>query len=142
VDFGTARSADGQIDVLLPLHNFSKSFVAPMSSKPSTPCLSVIMPAYNEKDTIGAIVEAVLKQPLVAELICVDDRSEDGTAAILENYVDVDPRLRVLHHLVNRGKGAALRTGNRSLLSSARRNLLCEFVRRLPRRVSSCLQKS
>jgi glycosyltransferase involved in cell wall biosynthesis len=69
------------------------------------------MPVYNERDTIGAIIEAVLKQPLVAELICVDDCSEDGTATILENYVGVDPRVRVLHHSVNRGKGAALRTG-------------------------------
>ena len=75
------------------------------------PCLSVVMPAYNEKDTIGGIVELVLKQPLVAELICVDDCSADGTAAILENYAEMDPRVKVLRHRVNRGKGAALRTG-------------------------------
>jgi glycosyltransferase involved in cell wall biosynthesis len=69
------------------------------------------MPIYNEEQTIGQIIEAVLKQPLVAELICVDDCSEDGTRSILEKYDGRDSRLRVLRHDVNRGKGAALRTG-------------------------------
>jgi glycosyltransferase involved in cell wall biosynthesis len=75
------------------------------------PCLSVIMPVYNEEETVGKIIEAVLMQALVAELICVDDCSEDGTARILEKCSGVDPRLKVLRHSVNRGKGAALRTG-------------------------------
>ena len=56
-----------------------------MTSNLLNPCLSVIMPVYNERQTLGEIIEAVLKQPLVAELICVDDCSEDGTAAVLEN---------------------------------------------------------
>jgi glycosyltransferase involved in cell wall biosynthesis len=69
------------------------------------------MPVYNEQGTLGEIIEAVLKQPLVAELICVDDCSEDGAAAVLEKYAGYDPRIRVLRHTVNRGKGAAVRTG-------------------------------
>jgi glycosyltransferase involved in cell wall biosynthesis len=48
---------------------------------------------------------------LVAELICVDDCSEDAAAVVLERYSGRDPRMRVLRHTVNRGKGAALRTG-------------------------------
>ena len=75
------------------------------------PCLSVIMPVYNEEQTLGEIIEAVLRQPLVAQLICVDDCSVDGTRAILEEHAKADPRLKVLRHTVNRGKGAALRTG-------------------------------
>ena len=47
----------------------------------------------------------------MAQLICVDDCSEDGTRAISERHAKDDPRLKVLHHAVNRGKGAALRTG-------------------------------
>ncbi len=78
---------------------------------PHSPCVSVIMPVYNEEQTLAEIIEAVLKQPLVAELICVDDRSEDGAAAVLERCSGRDPRMRVLRHTVNRGKGAALRTG-------------------------------
>jgi glycosyltransferase involved in cell wall biosynthesis len=69
------------------------------------------MPVYNERETVAEVIEVVLKQPLVAELICVDDCSEDGTAAILEKYAGRDQRLKALRHTVNRGKGAALRTG-------------------------------
>jgi glycosyltransferase involved in cell wall biosynthesis len=76
----------------------------------TTPCLSVVMPVYNEEPTLGAIVEAVLEQPLVAELICVDDCSIDGALKVLERYAAIDRRVRILRHSVNRGKGAALRT--------------------------------
>ena len=78
---------------------------------PRRPCISVIMPVYNEEQTLAEIIETVLKQPLVAELICVDDCSEDGAAAILEGCASRDPRMKVLRHTINRGKGAALRTG-------------------------------
>lgn len=69
------------------------------------------MPVYNEEQTLAAIVEAVLRQPLVAELICVDDCSVDGALAVLEQQAALDRRLRIFRHAVNRGKGAALRTG-------------------------------
>ena len=69
------------------------------------------MPVYNEEQTLGEIIEAVLRQPLVAQLICVDDCSVDDTRAILEERAETDPRLKLLRHSVNRGKGAALRTG-------------------------------
>jgi glycosyltransferase involved in cell wall biosynthesis len=69
------------------------------------------MPVYNEEKTLGAIIEAVLRQPLVAELICVDDCSVDGALRVLEHQAALDRRLRILRHAVNRGKGAALRTG-------------------------------
>jgi glycosyltransferase involved in cell wall biosynthesis len=71
--------------------------------------LSVVMPAFNEQATVLASVERVLAQPFVAEVIAVDDGSTDATLAILRS-ID-DPRVRVLSHPVNRGKGAALRTG-------------------------------
>jgi glycosyltransferase involved in cell wall biosynthesis len=80
-------------------------------SKPQTPCLSIVMPVYNEEKTLGTIIEAVLRQPLVEELICVDDCSVDGALAVLERYAALDGRVRIFRHSVNRGKGAALRTG-------------------------------
>ena len=73
------------------------------------PCLSVVMPAYNEEATIRLAVDAVLASPWVGELVVVDDCSSDGTARELASLDE--PRVRVLHHEVNRGKGAALRTG-------------------------------
>jgi glycosyltransferase involved in cell wall biosynthesis len=79
--------------------------------KPRIPCLSVVMPVYNEEKTLGAIIEAVLSQPLVLELICIDDCSVDDALGVLEHYAALDRRVRILRHAVNRGKGAALRTG-------------------------------
>ncbi|HUF98720.1 MAG TPA: glycosyltransferase family 2 protein [Ilumatobacter sp.] len=75
----------------------------------SDACLSVVMPCYNELATIEAIVGAVLAAPLVGELVIVDDCSTDGTRDVLAQFDD--PRIRVILHEVNQGKGAALRTG-------------------------------
>lgn len=72
-------------------------------------CLSVVMPAYNEEGTILEAIDEVLASPWVAEVVVVDDSSTDRTAELLTT-VD-DARVRVLHHPVNQGKGAALRTG-------------------------------
>jgi glycosyltransferase involved in cell wall biosynthesis len=73
--------------------------------------LSVIMPVYNERPTVASVIEIVLKQPEVLELIIVNDASGDGTREELERVKSTDPRIRVFHHEVNQGKGAALRTG-------------------------------
>ena len=75
----------------------------------SEPRLSLVMPAYNEEATIGQAIDRVLTQPFVGELIVVNDASTDSTAAILEQLTD--KRIVILDHPVNRGKGAAIRTG-------------------------------
>jgi len=75
------------------------------------PCLSVVMPAYNEAATIEGIVTLVLAQRPVQELIIVDDCSTDGTWDKLTTLASADPRIRLHRHTVNQGKGAALRTG-------------------------------
>src|SRR5215475_7329580 len=77
------------------------------------PCLSVIMPVYNEEATVSAIVESVLQQRPVKELIVVDDCSRDKTWERLQKSAS-DPRLKLLRQTVNQGKGAALRTGFKS----------------------------
>jgi len=69
------------------------------------------MPVYNEAQTVAEIVRAVLAQPIVAELICVDDGSRDGSLAVLQKLAATEPRMRVASHDTNQGKGAALRTG-------------------------------
>ena len=73
--------------------------------------VSIVIPCYNEKATIEKIVEAVRAAAISSrEIIKVDDCSQDGTRALLEEKVSqmVD---RVIYHQVNRGKGAALRSG-------------------------------
>ena len=73
--------------------------------------LSIIIPCYNEKDTIVSIVNKVLESPVEnKEIIIVDDMSMDGTREILENKVRhlVD---KIIYHSHNQGKGAAVKTG-------------------------------
>jgi glycosyltransferase involved in cell wall biosynthesis len=75
--------------------------------------LSVVVPVYNERATIERIVAAIRAVPLPGldrEIVIVDDCSTDGTRDILAGLAQ-PPGLRVIHHEVNQGKGAALRTG-------------------------------
>jgi len=54
---------------------------------PTTVKLSVLIPVYNERDTIDLIVDQVRAAPGIKEIICVDDHSTDGTEQILETLV-------------------------------------------------------
>lgn len=78
---------------------------------PVSPCVSVVIPAYNEGKTIAGVVQTVLEQPLVQEVIVVDDGSHDETWASLQPLALADLRIKLFQHPVNQGKGAALRTG-------------------------------
>ena len=75
------------------------------------PCLTAVMPVYNEAATVSGVVAAVLAQRPVRELIIVDDCSQDGTWNQLQELAKNDPRILLIRHEMNRGKGAALRTG-------------------------------
>jgi glycosyltransferase involved in cell wall biosynthesis len=76
-----------------------------------TPCLSVIVPAYNEAATIQKTLSRILAQPIVQEVIVVDDFSSDATIEAVRTVMTHDPRVRLETHRLNQGKGAALRTG-------------------------------
>jgi len=81
-----------------------------MNSSP-TPQLSVLVPAYNEAATIGAVLtalDALRYSPL--EIVVVDDGSQDDTAEIARARALEDDRITLIQHEHNRGKGAALRT--------------------------------
>jgi glycosyltransferase involved in cell wall biosynthesis len=80
------------------------------------PALSYFFPAHDEAANIEALVaEALLALPELAEtfeIVIVDDGSRDGTAAIADGLAAARPDVvRVVHHVVNRGYGAALRSG-------------------------------
>jgi glycosyltransferase involved in cell wall biosynthesis len=75
------------------------------------PCLSVVIPVFNEQATIKDLVRTVCAQRPVEEVIIVDDCSSDGTAGMVDQIAIEKPGVRVVHHKVNSGKGAALRTG-------------------------------
>jgi len=73
--------------------------------------LSILMPVYNERATLTAAVKEVLNVsfPCEVELVIVDDGSTDGTRDLYQGLSD-DPRVRVLLHKRNQGKGAAIAT--------------------------------
>jgi len=73
--------------------------------------LSVIVPVYNERNTLVEIVRRVraVDLPVEREIVLVDDGSDDGTRQILPQLTD--STVRVVTHPENRGKGAAVRTG-------------------------------
>jgi glycosyltransferase involved in cell wall biosynthesis len=74
--------------------------------------LSVVIPVYNERETIEIVIERVRNVPLdlEKEIILVDDASTDGTTDLLQDKI-VGPEIVKVYHGVNQGKGAALRTG-------------------------------
>jgi glycosyltransferase involved in cell wall biosynthesis len=72
--------------------------------------LTVIIPAYNEKNTIQEIVRRVKAMKMVDEIIIVDDGSTDGTRALIAT-MDGKENVKVILHEKNQGKGAAVRTG-------------------------------
>lgn len=79
--------------------------------RPQQTLLTIIIPVYNEEPTVERILQRLLHAPYPdQEIIIVNDGSDDGTAAILERWID-HPSILVLRHARNLGKGAAIRTG-------------------------------
>jgi glycosyltransferase involved in cell wall biosynthesis len=83
--------------------------------------LSIIVPAYNEQASIGFVLETLStlmqQSGMMYEIIVVDDGSHDGTAQIVEAHTEIV----LVRHKVNRGYGAALKTG----IQHAQHNLIC-----------------
>ena len=81
-----------------------------MAAIPIESPLGVIVPAYNEAATVARLIRRVLLQPCVQQVVVVDDCSTDGTLKEIEAFA-ADPRVVIQRHEINRGKGAAIRTG-------------------------------
>ncbi len=85
----------------------------------------MLVPVYNERETIEQIVELIRAVPVAKEIVCVDDCSTDGTREVLARLLAEGRVDRVITHPVNRGKGAAIRaalaasTGNVVIVQDA-----------------------
>jgi glycosyltransferase involved in cell wall biosynthesis len=74
--------------------------------------LSIIVPAFNEAQTIETVLRALLALPCpIREILVVDDGSKDDTRSIVNNVSQENPKIRLISHTVNSGKTAAIRTG-------------------------------
>ncbi|MGC8829161.1 MAG: glycosyltransferase family 2 protein [Verrucomicrobiia bacterium] len=73
--------------------------------------LSVIIPVYNEQDTIRDVIKKVQKLYFVKDIIVIDDGSTDNTTNIINEIKRTDPKIIILTHKCNKGKGAAIKTG-------------------------------
>jgi dolichol-phosphate mannosyltransferase len=90
------------------------SFTSKPSASPKSCTLTLVVPCYNEEATLESCVERVLalkSATLQLEIIIVDDCSTDASLKVAQRLEGQFAEVRVLHHPVNRGKGAALRTG-------------------------------
>ncbi|NMB91821.1 glycosyltransferase [candidate division WWE3 bacterium] len=70
--------------------------------------VSAIVPVFNEEKTVAGVVEALLKSPLINEVICINDGSTDGTLSVLRKYKD---KIQLINFKDNKGKGYALVEG-------------------------------
>ena len=73
--------------------------------------LSVLIPVYNEATTIEHVVDRVRQIPAATEIIAIDDASGDGSGDVLERLRAAGKVDQLVRHPVNRGKGAAIRSG-------------------------------
>ena len=76
-----------------------------------TPELSVIVPVFNEKNTLQEIIQRIRRVPVDKEIIIVDDGSSDGTREIITKNFSGLEEVKIFFHKINQGKGSAVRTG-------------------------------
>ncbi len=91
-----------------------------MNTPDASPALSIVIPVFNERDNIAALVDEIARVEGLGdyEIVCVDDRSTDDTLEVLRGRMHAFPRLRVLAHTHRLGQSAAIRNGVRAARGS------------------------
>ena len=79
------------------------------------PVIAAVIPCYRAENSIADVIAAMPED--VAHIVCVDDASDDGTFAVLEDLADSDDRLHVVQHETNLGVGGAMVTGYRAAIN-------------------------
>ncbi|MGH9803076.1 MAG: glycosyltransferase family 2 protein [Blastocatellia bacterium] len=89
-----------------------------LNSFAEAPTFSIVVPLFNEEENVPLLIESIFNEvsddPAFLELVLVDDGSRDRTAALVQDHIRREPRIRLVQHGRNRGLGAAIRTGLRN----------------------------
>jgi glycosyltransferase involved in cell wall biosynthesis len=107
----TQSLADASLERIEEAYRLLERSIAADQRRTSIP-LTVVIPVFNEVQTIDSVVRAVQALPIEKQIVIVDDGSTDGTRQVLEQYAE-SPDIDVFLHLTNQGKGAALQSGFR-----------------------------
>lgn len=91
------------------------------------PNVMVMVPTYNERDNIEALLAQVLAQPVNAEIVVVDDNSPDGTGALVDAFAAREPRIHPLHRRTERGRASAGIAGFKYALARPEIDLIIEM---------------
>jgi polyisoprenyl-phosphate glycosyltransferase len=81
------------------------------NTQPRKPFIAAIIPTYNEERNVAGVLEALHLSDILDEIIIVDDGSVDKTIEIVRKFAEKDPRMRLIRHERNQGKGQAVLTG-------------------------------
>jgi polyisoprenyl-phosphate glycosyltransferase len=81
------------------------------SSQPHKPFIAAILPTYNEALNVSDVLKVLHETEILNEILLVDDGSTDNTVDLLRQAAQADPRMRVIQHEKNKGKGGAIYTG-------------------------------
>jgi dolichol-phosphate mannosyltransferase len=90
--------------------------VVPPEALPASPRTLVILPTYNERDTIEWVVERILHQPVGVDILVVDDSSPDGTGELARSFAEHEPRVTLLSRPAKSGLASAYVEGFRHAL--------------------------
>ncbi len=84
-----------------------------------SPKLSIVIPVFNEKETVIKVLEAIRAVPIEKEVIVVDDGSTDGTRPLLHAWLRQHAEFKIIFHRKNRGKGSAVAEGFKAATGDA-----------------------
>jgi len=109
-------------------------------TQPRKPLIAAIIPTYNEALNISGVLEVLIATPVLDEIILVDDGSRDKTVEILRQAALRDPRIHVIQHEKNKGKGQAIFTGWASTNASILLLLDADLKNLTPNHVEALLE--
>lgn len=102
--------------------------------------VAAILPAYNEEKRIGSVLAVLRDVPDLTDIVVVDDGSADHTAEIVRAAMARDPRVRLLQHEHNRGKGEAIYTGRQAIRAPLILLLDCDLIDLQPHHVQDLIR--